>query len=153
MFDDSGLPAAMKPVPSANPLKRALSNGWFHAVAVPVAGAILFLATFVSCNNIAGGSNDRAAKVQLESLAKLIEFYKTDTGSYPSTQVGLGALLAPPPDLADAGKWKGPYVANGALPSDPWGNPYDYTLLSEHTFRVRSLGEDGLPDTSDDIMN
>ena len=38
----------------------------------------------------------------------------------------------------------------GAVPNDPWGTPYDYTTAGA-SYRLRSFGRDGQPDTEDDI--
>ncbi len=36
-------------------------------------------------------------------------------------------------------------------PKDPWGNFYNYKYIDEQTFEITSFGEDGKPDTEDDI--
>lgn len=36
-------------------------------------------------------------------------------------------------------------------PKDPWGHPYVYTYIDPQTFEIKSYGEDGKPDTEDDI--
>ncbi len=38
------------------------------------------------------------------------------------------------------------------MPQDPWGNPYEYRTLDRTTYQIRSNGEDGMPDTDDDIV-
>ena len=38
-----------------------------------------------------------------------------------------------------------------AVPEDAWGNPYEYKALDRSSYRLRSLGPDGLPETADDI--
>ena len=83
------------------------------------------------------------AKVQIESLKSGLDFYRLDVGRYPTTEEGLGALLAAP---ATAGaKWNGPYLKKG-VPPDPWGRPYQYRAPGVHgknRFDIWSLGADG----------
>ena len=107
----------------------------------------------VAIANVSGNANNKAAKTAISSLQQLVDMYRLDVGTYPSTQVGLNALVAPPSDLKNPAKWKGPYVTNGALPSDPWGNPYQYELLGPRQYKIYSAGEDGEPNTADDISN
>ena len=65
-----------------------------------------------------------------------------DTGHYPSTEVGLNALVAKP---ANEPKWNGPYLRK-AVPLDPWGNAYLYKSPSERgEYEIVSLGKDGQP--------
>jgi general secretion pathway protein G len=107
----------------------------------------------VAIANIQGNANNRAAKGQISSLQSTMEIYKIDVGTYPSSNIGLNALVAPPSDLRNPNKWKGPYVTNGTLPVDPWGNPYQYELIGPRQFKIFSAGEDGEPNTADDISN
>ncbi|GBD45010.1 Type II secretion system protein G [bacterium HR40] len=91
---------------------------------------------------LAGAKRD-AAKLQIDRLATVLEYYRLDTGSYPSTEQGLEALLRPPAGVAG---WKGPYLDNGALPEDPWGRRYVYRApAGEAPFEILSLGADGKP--------
>ncbi len=69
-----------------------------------------------------GKSEQGAAKAQIEALAKALDTYRLDTGSYPSADKGLNALMAKP---ADEPKWRGPYLQK-SVPLDPWGKPYVY---------------------------
>jgi general secretion pathway protein G len=52
-----------------------------------------------------GSSRTKAAKVQIQSLSTALEFYKVDTGQYPTTSEGLKALIAAPPGVTS---WNGP---------------------------------------------
>lgn len=107
----------------------------------------------VAIANVQGNANVRSAKTQISGLQQLVDMYRLDVGTYPSTQVGLNALIAPPSDLKNPAKWKGPYVTNGTLPTDPWGNPYQYELLGPRQYKIFSVGEDGEPNTADDVSN
>lgn len=90
-----------------------------------------------------GKSEVTIAKAQIEAFEKSLDTYRLDVGRYPTTEEGLGALLAAP---ATAGaKWNGPYLKK-ALPLDPWGHPFQYRAPgTKSEFEILSLGRDGQP--------
>lgn len=89
-----------------------------------------------------GKSEVTTAQAQIGALEKALDQYRIDTGRYPSTEQGLAALNAKP---ADEARWGGPYLKK-AVPSDPWGNPYQYRMPGERSeVDVFSLGRDGRP--------
>lgn len=70
-----------------------------------------------------GHAKDSIAKQSIARIGSVLDLYKLDAGSYPSTQDGLQALITKPDDVDN---WAGPYVKSGAAPLDPWGHPYFY---------------------------
>jgi general secretion pathway protein G len=89
-----------------------------------------------------GKSEVNVAKAQLDALEKALDQYRLDTGHYPSTEVGLDALINRP---ADEPKWNGPYLRK-SVPLDPWGKPYMYRVPGQKgDFDVLSYGKDGQP--------
>jgi len=89
-----------------------------------------------------GKSEVTTAQAQIGALEKALDQYRIDTGRYPSTEQGLAALNVKP---ADEARWGGPYLKK-AVPSDPWGNPYQYRMPGERSeVDVFSLGRDGRP--------
>jgi general secretion pathway protein G len=89
-----------------------------------------------------GKSEVRTTQAQIDSFGKALDQYRLDTGHYPSTELGLNALVAP---QANEPKWLGPYLTK-AVPLDPWGNPYQYKSPGEHgDYDLLSLGKDGQP--------
>lgn len=74
----------------------------------------------------------KTAHIQIESFKNALDLYFLDEGHYPSTSEGLSALSTRP---IDETSWNGPYLKGGAVPRDPWNNPYIY----------RSPGDDGRP--------
>src|SRR2546423_2577178 len=74
-----------------------------------------------------GKSEIHVAKAQLDALAKALDQYRLDTGHYPSTELGLEALMTRPPSES---RWNGPYLRK-AVPPDPWGKPYVYRRPGE----------------------
>jgi general secretion pathway protein G len=95
-----------------------------------------------------GKSETTVARAQIDAFEKALDAYRLDIGRYPSTEEGLGALLAPPPQALD--KWKGPYLKR-AMPRDPWGHPYQYHAAGTNgDYGIVSLGRDGQPGGSGD---
>jgi general secretion pathway protein G len=93
-----------------------------------------------------------AAKAQIGMFQQQLDLYHLDIGTYPSTAQGLAALRNPPADLANPAKWRHPYSEKD-IPADPWGNPYQYELLSADQYRIWSVGADGQEGTTDDITS
>lgn len=87
-----------------------------------------------------GKSEAKAARAQIEALEKSFDMYRLDTGRYPTSEQGLEALVAKPPNEP---KWNGPYLKK-AVPLDPWGRAYIYKYPGEHgDYDIYSLGKDG----------
>lgn len=93
------------------------------------------------------GRQDQAmiakAKVDIQAISSALKLYKLDNFNYPSTSQGLEALVKEPGGDPPAKNWKkGGYVER--LPTDPWGNPYQYLSPGEKMeFDVWSFGSDG----------
>lgn len=84
-----------------------------------------------------------AAKAQIELFSTALENYRLDNGSYPQTNHGLGALRNRPSQAPAPANWRGPYIRK-AIPSDPWGRPYQYsTPAGGASFEILTLGRDG----------
>jgi len=94
-----------------------------------------------------------SAKTQIRMFEQAVDMYRLDVGKYPSGDQGLQALRLQPPD-APVNKWRGPYI-QVEIPTDPWGNPYQYQeitdSLNQPSFEVISNGPDGANGTADDI--
>jgi general secretion pathway protein G len=89
-----------------------------------------------------GKSKVQVARAQIDAFDKALDQYRLDTGHYPSTEQGLGALVARP---SDEPKWAGPYLRK-AVPPDPWDHPYIYRQPGERgEYDLISLGKDGQP--------
>ena len=94
-----------------------------------------------------------SAKTQIRMFEQAVDMYRLDVGKYPSGDQGLQALRLQPPDAAP-NKWRGPYI-QVEIPTDPWGNAYQYQeitdSLNQPSFEVMSNGPDGANGTADDI--
>lgn len=109
-----------------------------------VVAIIGLLAAFVGPRYVSqiGKSETAAARAQIEALARALDAFRLDTGHYPSSAQGLGALRERP---ASETKWNGPYLQKD-VPADPWGKPYVYrTPGAKGDFELLSHGRDGAP--------
>src|SRR5271155_2474735 len=88
-------------------------------------------------------SKTRAAEIEISNISAALDLYRLDTGSYPSADQGLKALIDCP---AGATHWHGPYLNRRDGIIDPWGRPYLYTPPTEGSPPiVYSYGADGKP--------
>lgn len=86
------------------------------------------------------------ARNQSYEIAKALDIYKLQNGSYPSTGQGLAVLKSPP---------KGKPIMD-EVPKDPWGQDYIYTNPGQKNpskFDIRSKGNDGVEGNEDDVGN
>lgn len=83
------------------------------------------------------------ARADVSLLEQALDMYKLDNFQYPTTDQGLEALVTKP----ETGPQPKRYNSNGyikRLPTDPWGNPYQYLQPgTKKAFEVYSLGADG----------
>jgi general secretion pathway protein G len=87
-----------------------------------------------------GKSEVKVARAQIVALETALENYRLDMGRYPTKEEGLQALEKAP---SGESRWSGPYLRK-AVPSDPWGNAYQYRFPGEKgDFDLLSLGRDG----------
>ena len=90
-----------------------------------------------------GSSKSQAASVQAKNIVAALNLYKLDTGSFPTGEQGLKALVKAPPN---ASFWNGPYLPDEGTLMDPWKRPYLLRVPGEHgEIDVYSLGSDGAP--------
>lgn len=106
-------------------------------------------------NNLA-----RAAVKRNGAIAKALDAYKWDMGTYPQTDEGLAALFQKSSDV-DNESYNGPYL-EGTFEElrDPWGSPFEYRSpgdVNEDGYDLWSIGKDRKDDGgkagSDDIKN
>jgi general secretion pathway protein G len=127
----------------------------FTLLEILIALAILGLLVGLAVADLGGifdNSRVSAAKIFVQDGIKTPLFtYKMAMGSYPSTNDGLQALVTAPSSNAD--NWRGPYVADGKLPLDPWGQPYQYANPGTHNKNSYDVWSKGPPDKPSDIGN
>lgn len=107
---------------------------------VVVAG-YLALALFVSWSVRDRDEDARPdiARVQAWDIAKAADLYRINTGRYPDA---LDDLVRPPPPV------RRPIMER--IPLDPWDRSFRY-VVTTGTVTLCSDGEDGRPDTDDDL--
>ena len=97
-----------------------------------------------------GKSEVKVVQAQIDGLGKALDQYRLDTGHYPSTEMGLAALMVQP---GEERKWDGPYLKK-AVPLDPWDQPYQYRAPGEHgDYDLFSYGKDGREGGSDEAVD
>ncbi len=97
-----------------------------------------------------GHAKDSIARQSIAQVGSVLDLYKLDAGSYPSTQDGLRALITKPDDVDS---WAGPYLKTNNLPMDPWGHPYFYQQPSTRQgleYDLCSLGSADKPGQPED---
>lgn len=124
----------------------------FTLIELLVVIIILAILAAVVIPRVIGRTEDaRVAKAMTDiaTFRSLLETYKADTSTYPTTAQGLQALVTNP----GVQGWNGPYIVGGTLPLDPWGHPYIYKSPGDHDpdYDIISAGPDGQPGDSDDI--
>ena len=100
-----------------------------------------------------GSAKRKVATQSIQRLISVLDLYKLDVGSYPSSEQGLQALITKP---AGANNWAGPYLKSDKAPEDPWNHAYLYQMPSRrenHDFDLCSLGPSGKANgTGDDAQ-
>jgi general secretion pathway protein G len=110
-------------------------------VVIAILGLLIGLVAPAALRQL-GSARTSVAKQSIERISSILDMYKLDVGSYPSTDQGLHALFEQPTGV---GSWNGPYV-KGAVPVDPWNHPYVYrepSSRSGHDFDLCSNGPSG----------
>jgi general secretion pathway protein G len=102
----------------------------------------------VGVMQIQGSTQNDAAITQIGTLKQTCKMFKLNIGRYPTS---LNELVTIPAGMTQQ-SWKGPYLDEGKLPADPWGNPFNYSAdeLAD-IVTITSNGRDGQMGTADDI--
>jgi general secretion pathway protein G len=110
-------------------------------VVIAILGLLIGLVAPAALRQL-GSARTSVAKQSIERISSILDIYKLDVGSYPSTDQGLRALVERPTGVTS---WSGPYV-KGEVPVDPWNHPYVYrepSSRSGHEFDLCSNGPSG----------
>ncbi len=110
-----------------------------------VLGIIVMIATIAAPQVLRylGTARTETAKAQISAVSTALELYALDAKGFPQQQVGLQALMQPPPGQTS---WRGPYLKRASGLTDPWGQPYRYKFPGRGGQPdVYSLGRDNAP--------
>jgi len=89
------------------------------------------------------------AKQDIQAMQTALTMFKLDNFVYPTTDMGLKALVQKP-DSPQIKNWRaGGYLQH--INKDPWGNDYQYAVPGTHggEYDLFSLGADGQPGGED----
>ncbi len=112
-------------------------------VVVAIIGSIMALVT-VNVMAMLAKSKVENAKVQMKNLEQILDQYKLETNSFPSSDQGLDALVSKP----STGKIPEKYPPDGFMkkvPKDAWGNDFEYVAPGPNgrEYEITSFGADG----------
>ena len=126
---------------------RAAQSG-FTLIEIMVVVIIIGLLAAVVVPQFLGRVDDARvskAKQDIQAIQTALTMYKLDNYVYPTSEMGLKALVQKP-DPAVARNWRpGGYLQH--LNQDPWKNDYLYVEPGTHggEYDLYSLGADGQP--------
>jgi general secretion pathway protein G len=125
-----------------------MNNKGFTIIEVLVVIVILgLLATFMVPKIMGKPDEARVVKAKNDIMAieSALKMYKLDSGYYPTTEQGLGALLeAPSIEPIPRNYRKGGYLDTSKKPLDPWDNEFIYRSPGEddRDYEIISYGAD-----------
>jgi general secretion pathway protein G len=111
-------------------------------VVIAILGLLIGLVAPAALRQLASARTS-VAHQSIARLGSVLDLYKLDVGTYPSTEQGLASLTDRP---SGAPNWNGPYLKGQATPLDPWNHPYVYrepSNRSGHEYDLCSLGPTG----------
>jgi general secretion pathway protein G len=129
-------------------MNKINNRGGFTLIEIMVVIVILAMLAALVGPKLMGRTDDAKIKttgIQLKGLESALKLYKLDNGAYPSTEQGLGALVAKPTVGVIPKSYKdGGYLDSKTVPKDAWGNDYLYVSPGEHgDYDLFSYGSDG----------
>ncbi len=116
----------------------------FTLVELMVVVAILGLLVAIVGTNIGRSIAEariQTARSQMNNLGEAVQMFRMSKRRLPPT---LATLTEP--DRTGL-----PFIEH--IPRDPWGQDYDYAVLSPRRYEIRCAGIDGEPGTEDDLVH
>ena len=115
--------------------------------------ALLMGMVIFQVSDLSGGAKREKAQTDLIGFKEMLASYQLENGTLPTTDQGLKALWSKPTVEPIPPHWE-KKLDEETL--DPWGHSYVYRNPGKHNpdkYDIFSMGEDGQPDTDDDIGN
>ena len=123
---------------------RHAARGFTLIEIMVVVVIIGLLAAFILPNVFGNVEKAQIAKVKgdIQGIETALTMYKLDNFKYPSTDLGLAALVQRPNDPTVRNWREGGYIKR--ISKDPWGNPYQYLYPGLHgqEYDLYSFGAD-----------
>lgn len=127
-----------------NTFRRAAQRGFTLIEIMVVVVIIGILAALIAPNVISNIDKAQVTKVKsdIRNIESALNLFRLDNFRYPTTEMGLEALVTNPNDPSIK-NWKpGGYLDR--LPIDPWDNAYEYLSPGNNgEFDIYSYGADG----------
>ena len=88
-----------------------------------------------------------AAKAELRIIESGLKMYRVDNFGYPSSELGLSALVEEPLGTIAPNWNREGYIDDDEVPHDPWGTEYQYLMPGPDgsDYYVYSFGADRMP--------
>jgi general secretion pathway protein G len=115
--------------------------------------ALLMGMVIFQISTSAEGAKREKVQADLLTFKEMLASYQLDNGSLPTTEQGIKALWSKPTVEPIPPRW---HAQLDSETLDPWNHPYQFRIPGKHNpdkYDIFSMGEDGLPDTDDDIGN
>ena len=141
-------------------MKKIIENqrGMTLVEIMVVVTIIGIIATLVTVNVV--GYLDRArvdtTVTTIRSLEQMLEQYRLDNGSYPSSEQGLNPLAEAPSFGKSPKRYPaGGYIKGGKVPKDSWKNELVYSSpgANGNPYEIVSIGPDQQEGSEDDIKS
>jgi general secretion pathway protein G len=122
--------------------------GYVGTVLSTLVLTLLFFSAVYSVRVSADRARLTHAQADLQMISTQLNLYESLSGTYPTTEQGLRALVERPTTGPVPDRW---YQLFREVPKDPWGHDYVYRSPAGITYDLFSAGPDGVPDTTDDV--
>ncbi|MCH7517923.1 MAG: type II secretion system major pseudopilin GspG [Candidatus Dadabacteria bacterium] len=136
------------------------AQGGFTLIEIMVVLLIIAGLAYVVGTNVIGQldkSKIENTKIQIVQLESGLKLFKVDNGFYPDTQQGLDALIVMPTTGREPRRYDSSgYLDGDQIPLDQWGSELIYIGPDQTggtTYEIISPGQDGVPQTEDDISS
>jgi general secretion pathway protein G len=105
-------------------------------VVIAILGLLIGLVAPAALRQL-GGAQNSIARQSIQRIGGVLDLYRLDMNTYPSTEQGLESLVTRP---SGAVAWNGPYLKSDQMPLlDPWSHPYFYRSPSTRPGRDYDL--------------